>query len=71
MLLKFKKSVKGPLVLTPTYKEFSSHPSQLDNKKKLNKFSSVAQSCPILCDPMDCNTPGLPVRHQLLEPMSI
>ena len=25
------------------------------------------QSCPILCDPMDCSTPGLPVQHQLLE----
>ena len=31
-------------------------------------FSSVAQSCPTLCDPMDCSTPGLPVYHQLLEP---
>ena len=30
-------------------------------------FSSVAQSCPILCDPMDCSTPGLPVHHHLLE----
>ena len=30
-------------------------------------FSSVLQSCPILCDPMDCNMPGLPVHHQLLE----
>ena len=30
-------------------------------------FSSVAQSCPILCDPMDCRTPGLPVHHQLPE----
>ena len=29
--------------------------------------SSVAQSCPTLCDPMDCNTPGFPVHHQLLE----
>jgi len=28
---------------------------------------SVAQSCPTLCDPMDCSTPGLPVHHQLLE----
>ena len=27
--------------------------------------SSVAQSCPTLCDPMDCSTPGLPVHHQL------
>ena len=28
---------------------------------------SVTQSCPILCDPMDCSTPGLPVPHHLLE----
>ena len=31
------------------------------------KFSSVAQSCPTLCNPMNCSTPGLPVHHQLLE----
>ena len=31
------------------------------------QFSSVAQSCPSLCDPMNCSTPGLPVHHQLLE----
>ena len=31
------------------------------------QFSSVAQSCPTLCDPMDCNTPGFSVHHQLLE----
>ena len=30
-------------------------------------FSSVAQSCPTLCDPMNCSTPGLPIHHQLLE----
>ena len=30
-------------------------------------FSSVAQSCPTLCDPMDCTTPGFPVHHQLPE----
>ena len=29
------------------------------------QLSSVAQSCPALCDPMDCSTPGLPVHHQL------
>ena len=29
--------------------------------------SSVAQSCPILCSPMDCNTPGFPVLHYLQE----
>ena len=36
----------------------ASHPVQ---------FSSVAQSCLTLCDPMDCSTPGFPVHHQLLE----
>ena len=30
-------------------------------------FSSVAQSCLTLCNPMNCSTPGLPVHHQLLE----
>ena len=30
-------------------------------------FSSVAQSCPTLCDPTNCSTPGLPVHHQLPE----
>ena len=28
-------------------------------------LSSVTQSCPTLCDPMNHNTPGLPVHHQL------
>ena len=31
------------------------------------QISSVAQSCPTLCDPMHCSTPGLPVHHQLSE----
>ena len=31
------------------------------------QFSSVAQSCPTLCSPMDCSTPGLPVHYQLPE----
>ena len=31
------------------------------------QFSSVAQSCPTLCDPVNRSTPGLPVHHQLLE----
>ena len=31
------------------------------------QFSSATQSCPTLCDPMDCSTPGFPVHHQLLE----
>ena len=31
------------------------------------QFSSVAQSCPTLCDPMNSSMPGLPVHHHLLE----
>ena len=31
------------------------------------QFSSVAQSCPTLCDPMDCSTPDIPVHRQLPE----
>ena len=31
------------------------------------QFSSVSQSCPTLCDPMNRSTPGLPVHHQLPE----
>ena len=31
------------------------------------QFSSVAQSCPTICDPMNHSTPGLPVHHQLPE----
>ena len=31
------------------------------------QFISVAQSCPTLCDPMNCSMPGLPVHHQLPE----
>ena len=30
------------------------------------QFSSVAQSCQTLCNPINCSTPGLPVHHQLL-----
>ena len=31
------------------------------------QFSSVAQSCPTLCDLMNCSTPGIPVHHHLPE----
>ena len=42
----------------------SSHPKYILSTVQ---FSSVPQSCPTLCDPMNCSTPGLPVHHQLLE----
>ena len=34
---------------------------------KYIQFSSVDQSCPTLCHPMNCSTPGLPVHHHLPE----
>ena len=34
----------------------------------LTQFSSVTQSCPTLCKPMDHNIPGFPAHHQLVEP---
>ena len=37
----------------------------------LVQFSSFAQSCLTVCDPMNHSTPGLPVHHQLLEPTQL
>ena len=39
----------------------------LDDRESSVRFSSVAQLCPTLCDPMDRSTPGLPVHHQIPE----
>ena len=40
--------------------------SSMWNLSSSVQFSSVAQSYPNLCNPMNCSTPGLPVHHQLL-----
>ena len=37
------------------------------NVGRSDQIRSVPQSCPTLCDPMNCSTPGLPVHHQLPE----
>ena len=42
-------------------------PATLLNSLISSQFSSVAQSCPTLCDPMNHSTPGLPVHHKLPE----
>ena len=39
----------------------------LQQTKDSEQFSSVAQLCPILCDPMDCSMTGFPFHHQLPE----
>ena len=56
----FAKTVRGHLIwyIWPHMVWGSLHSVQ---------FSSVAQSCLNLCDPMNCSTPGLPIYHQLLE----
>ena len=36
-------------------------------QKYTDQIRPVTQSCPTLCDPMNCSTPGLPVHHQLPE----
>ena len=48
-------------------KMLSSEPSASQDSNIKDHFSSVAQSCPTLCDPMNCSTSGLPFHHQLPE----
>ena len=49
----------------PDLRHAMTFPSRVD--KPSVQFSSVTQSCPTLCDPMNRSMPGLPVHHQLLE----
>ena len=53
----------------PNYWSFSFSSSSFNEYSGLIsfnvQFSSVIQSCLTLCNPMNCNTPGLPVHHQL------
>ena len=39
----------------------------LSNFQKITQFSSVAELCSTLCDPMNCSTPGLPAHYLLPE----
>ena len=39
----------------------------IKNQMTVNQFSSVAQWCLTLCDPMNCSMPGFLVHHQLLK----
>ena len=48
--------------------QVDSLPAELPEKpRSFIQFSSVAQLCPTLCDPMNCSMPGLLIHHQLLE----
>ena len=46
---------------------YLNHSQKQTEHCKSVQFSSFAQSCTTLCDPMDCIRPGLPVHHQLPE----
>ena len=52
--------------VTSLHKRFKSTPETLI-EIILICYCSVTQSCPTLCDPMDCSTPGFPVHRQLWE----
>ena len=60
--LKIFSNELTPHIRWPKYWSFSVSPSYI-----AVQFSSVAQSCSTLCDPMNCSTSGLPVHQQLLE----
>ena len=49
------------------WRVFQSSKKLMPRKCPSVQFSSVTQSCPTLCDPMDCSMPGLPVQYQLPE----
>ena len=41
--------------------------TQYCHRSRTSQFSSIAQSCPTLCEPRDCSVPGFPVHHQCPE----
>ena len=62
-------SLNAQLLQKKIFKTFSKNLPSSHNLEtfSLVQFSSVAQSCPTLCYPMNHSTPGLPVHHQLPE----
>ena len=67
-MYKFQSESKGPRTRSDSdqRQEKLDVLAQAESKLSL-QFSSAAQPCLTLCDPKDCNTPGFPVHHQLLE----
>ena len=63
--LQFLTSFEEPYVIIQL--TFTEHLCCESNCTRLHQFSSVTQSCPTLCDPKACSTPGFPVHHQLPE----
>ena len=63
----FRHLCKFPLANTSVWNTSSLIQFLFDTQFSSVHFSSVPQSCPTLCDPMNRSTPGLPVHHQLPE----
>ena len=67
--------IKNNLLMNLSGRKLTNHLVTLAKTRTLDlvsamssvQFSSVTQSCPTLCDPMNRSTPGLPVHHQLPE----
>ena len=62
------REVSQNLVQRPAVLALPENSLKVDSSDtKFSSFSSIAQSCPTLCDPMNYSMPGLPVHHQLPE----
>ena len=57
----------SPLYFINKHGDSCSWVTNTETRKTSVPFSSVTQSCPTLCDLMDCSRPGFPVHHQLPE----
>ena len=71
---KKKPGVIGVVNFQPPFFNFKLHIFMCTLREQKTYCSSVAQSCPTLCNPMDCSTPGLPsitISQSLLKLMSI
>ena len=64
MVQDYLASVYNFWIKSPTVSRL---PSLFASWTNILQFSSVAQLCPTLCNPVDCSKPGLPVQHQLPE----
>ena len=59
--------VRKSVFITEPQRTLNIHLKKFYYIKYMFQFSSVAQSCPTLCNPMNRSTAGLPVHHQLPE----
>ena len=63
----FAEYIKQNAGLDEAQAEIKTAGRNINKLRYAYQFSSVAQSCPTLCDPMNFSMPGLPVHHQLPE----